>query len=118
MEISKKTRGLRRACDAAAMLDLTPAFQTRWPTAPKALARGDVALLPRHHAINHSLFKSLSGLCMSAAAASPVYNFSAGPACLPAPVLLQVQAELLDFQNTGARALQPAVFAFLATQLH
>jgi hypothetical protein len=66
MEISKKTRGLRRACDAAAMLDLTPAVQTAgWPTAPKALARrgraglGDVASAASCHQ-PFSLFKSLS----------------------------------------------------------
>ncbi|OCG08034.1 phosphoserine transaminase [Gilliamella sp. wkB178] len=34
------------------------------------------------------------------------YNFSAGPAKLPADVLKQVQAELLDWQNTGASVME------------
>jgi phosphoserine aminotransferase len=35
-----------------------------------------------------------------------VYNFNAGPAVLPLPVLQQVQAELLDFQGTGMSILE------------
>ncbi|OCG02873.1 3-phosphoserine/phosphohydroxythreonine transaminase [Gilliamella sp. wkB112] len=34
------------------------------------------------------------------------YNFSAGPAKLPADVLKQVQTELLDWQNTGASVME------------
>jgi phosphoserine aminotransferase len=34
------------------------------------------------------------------------YNFSAGPAKLPADVLKQVQAELLNWQNTGASVME------------
>jgi len=34
------------------------------------------------------------------------YNFSAGPAKLPADVLKQAQAELLDWQNTGASVME------------
>lgn len=34
------------------------------------------------------------------------YNFSAGPAMLPAEVLKQVQTELLDWQNTGASVME------------
>lgn len=30
-----------------------------------------------------------------------IYNFSAGPAVLPEPVLKQMQAEMLDYNNTG-----------------
>lgn len=35
-----------------------------------------------------------------------VYNFSAGPATLPLPVLEQVQSELLDWQGTGASVME------------
>lgn len=31
-----------------------------------------------------------------------VFNFSAGPACLPAVVLEQAQADLLNWQGSGA----------------
>ena len=34
------------------------------------------------------------------------YNFSAGPAKLPADVLKQVQAELLNWHNTGASVME------------
>ncbi len=35
-----------------------------------------------------------------------VYNFSAGPATLPEPVLLQAQAELLDWKGLGASIVE------------
>ncbi|MER2033652.1 aminotransferase class V-fold PLP-dependent enzyme, partial [Exiguobacterium indicum] len=35
-----------------------------------------------------------------------VYNFSAGPAVLPAPVLLKAQSELLDYENSGQSVLE------------
>ena len=35
-----------------------------------------------------------------------VYNFNAGPAALPLPVLQQVQADLLDFGGTGMSILE------------
>lgn len=35
-----------------------------------------------------------------------VYNFSAGPAMLPAPVLKKVQAELLDWQGLGVSVME------------
>ena len=35
-----------------------------------------------------------------------IYNFNAGPAMLPLEVLQEVQAELLDFQNTGMSILE------------
>jgi phosphoserine aminotransferase len=35
-----------------------------------------------------------------------VYNFSAGPATLPEPVLLQAQAELLDWKGLGASIME------------
>ena len=35
-----------------------------------------------------------------------IYNFSAGPAVLPKPVLLQAQSELLDYQSTGMSVLE------------
>ncbi|MBI0060316.1 3-phosphoserine/phosphohydroxythreonine transaminase [Gilliamella sp. M0320] len=37
---------------------------------------------------------------------SKSYNFSAGPAKLPSDVLKQVQAELLNWQNTGASVME------------
>jgi phosphoserine aminotransferase len=37
---------------------------------------------------------------------SPVYNFSAGPAAIPRPVLERAQAELLDFQGTGTSVME------------
>lgn len=37
---------------------------------------------------------------------SRVYNFSAGPAAIPEPVLLQAQAELLDFRGTGMSVME------------
>ena len=37
---------------------------------------------------------------------SKSYNFSAGPAKLPADVLKQVQVELLNWQNTGASVME------------
>ena len=33
-----------------------------------------------------------------------VYNFNAGPAMLPPPVLEQVQAELRDYQGAACRS--------------
>ncbi|TDR32568.1 3-phosphoserine/phosphohydroxythreonine transaminase [Hydromonas duriensis] len=35
-----------------------------------------------------------------------VYNFSAGPAALPLPVLQKMQAELLDFKGTGMSVME------------
>ena len=35
-----------------------------------------------------------------------VYNFSAGPAILPVPVMEQAQAELRDYQGTGVSILE------------
>jgi len=35
-----------------------------------------------------------------------VYNFSAGPAMLPIPVLLQAQAEMLDWQGRGVSVME------------
>ncbi|MBL8524704.1 MAG: 3-phosphoserine/phosphohydroxythreonine transaminase [Betaproteobacteria bacterium] len=37
---------------------------------------------------------------------SRVYNFSAGPAAIPEPVLQQAQAELLDFHGTGMSVME------------
>ena len=37
---------------------------------------------------------------------SKSYNFSAGPAKIPADVLQQAQAELLNWQNTGASVME------------
>src|SRR5918998_2174605 len=37
---------------------------------------------------------------------SPVLNFNAGPAILPAPVLEQAQQELLDYQGRGMSILE------------
>jgi phosphoserine aminotransferase len=36
----------------------------------------------------------------------PVYNFSAGPAMLPVPVMQQIQREFLDFQGMGASLIE------------
>ena len=36
----------------------------------------------------------------------PVYNFAAGPAMLPIPVMQQVQAELLDFKGMGVSVIE------------
>ena len=33
-----------------------------------------------------------------------VFNFSAGPAVLPVPVLLKAQSELLNYQGSGQSA--------------
>ena len=35
-----------------------------------------------------------------------VYNFSAGPAVLPEPVLEQAAAEMLDYQGTGMSVME------------
>ena len=35
-----------------------------------------------------------------------VFNFSAGPAMLPEEVLLQAQAEMLDWQGTGSSIME------------
>ena len=35
-----------------------------------------------------------------------VYNFGAGPACLPDDVLLQAQKELLNYQNSGRSVME------------
>jgi phosphoserine aminotransferase len=36
----------------------------------------------------------------------PVYNFGAGPAMLPVPVMQQIQREFLDFQGMGASLIE------------
>jgi phosphoserine aminotransferase len=36
---------------------------------------------------------------------SRVYNFSAGPACLPEEVLKEASAEMLDYRGTGMSVL-------------
>lgn len=38
--------------------------------------------------------------------AKQIFNFSAGPALLPAPVLRQAQVELLDYQGTGMSIME------------
>lgn len=49
------------------------------------------------------------------------YNFSAGPAALPEPVLLRMQDELLDWQGTGASVMEvshrSALFVDMAAQM-
>ena len=35
-----------------------------------------------------------------------VYNFSAGPCCLPKAVLQQAQADLLDYKGTGMSVME------------
>ncbi|MEW6856755.1 aminotransferase class V-fold PLP-dependent enzyme [Streptococcus iniae] len=35
-----------------------------------------------------------------------IYNFSAGPAVLPKPVLEKAQAEMLDYQSSGMSVLE------------
>lgn len=42
---------------------------------------------------------------------SRIFNFNAGPAALPLEVLEEVQAELLDFNNTGMSILKSAIAA-------
>lgn len=37
---------------------------------------------------------------------APTYNFSAGPACLPEPVMRQAQAQFRDFAGTGLSILE------------
>jgi len=37
---------------------------------------------------------------------APVYNFSAGPACLPEAVMEQARDEFLDFEGTGLSILE------------
>jgi len=37
---------------------------------------------------------------------SPVYNFAAGPAMLPPPVMQQIQNDLLDFQGMGVSVIE------------
>jgi phosphoserine aminotransferase len=36
----------------------------------------------------------------------PVYNFSAGPAVLPRPVLERARAELVDYRGTGMSVME------------
>ena len=36
----------------------------------------------------------------------PVYNFGAGPAMLPVPVMQQIQAEFLNYNNMGASIIE------------
>ena len=35
-----------------------------------------------------------------------VYNFSAGPCCLPKPVLAQAEADLIDYKGTGMSVME------------
>ena len=35
-----------------------------------------------------------------------VYNFSAGPCCLPKPVLQQAAADLVDYKGTGMSVME------------
>ena len=35
-----------------------------------------------------------------------IYNFSAGPALLPPPVMQQAQAEFLDYKGTGMSLME------------
>ena len=37
---------------------------------------------------------------------SRVYNFSAGPAVLPEPVLKEVAAEMMDYQGSGMSVME------------
>ena len=37
---------------------------------------------------------------------SRVYNFSAGPSCLPEEVLRECAAEMLDYQNSGQSVME------------
>ncbi|MBS5645612.1 MAG: aminotransferase class V-fold PLP-dependent enzyme, partial [Clostridiales bacterium] len=37
---------------------------------------------------------------------SRVYNFSAGPACLPVEVLQKAQEQMLDYQGTGMSVME------------
>ena len=37
---------------------------------------------------------------------SRVYNFSAGPSCLPEEVLKECAAEMLDYQGTGQSVME------------
>ena len=39
----------------------------------------------------------------------PVYNFGAGPAMLPAPVMQRIQRELLDFRGMGVSVIEISV---------
>jgi phosphoserine aminotransferase len=39
-------------------------------------------------------------------APNPVYNFSAGPCCLPKPVLAQAAAEMMDYNGTGMSVME------------
>lgn len=48
----------------------------------------------------------------------PTYNFAAGPAVLPAPVLQQVQAELLDYQGSHMSILEISHRSSLFTELY
>jgi len=41
-----------------------------------------------------------------AEASKTVYNFSAGPCCLPKAVLLQAQQELMDYKGTGVSVME------------
>ena len=43
-----------------------------------------------------------------------VFNFNAGPAALPLPVLEEIQAEFLDYKGTGMSIVgnQPSLQAF------
>lgn len=48
----------------------------------------------------------------------PIYNFAAGPAVLPAPILQQVQAELLDYQGSHMSILEISHRSSLFTELY
>ena len=47
-----------------------------------------------------------SGPAMKPAPHGRVYNFSAGPAVLPVPVLEQAQADLLNWQGSGLSVME------------
>ena len=40
-----------------------------------------------------------------------VYNFSAGPSCLPEEVLKECAAEMLDYQGSGQSVMDTAEFS-------
>ena len=47
-----------------------------------------------------------------------VHNFSAGPAILPLEVLQQAQADLVDYQGTGASIMEKSHRGADYTQVH
>jgi phosphoserine aminotransferase len=55
---------------------------------------------------------------MTQTATHRVYNFSAGPCTLPLEVLEQVQAELVDYQNTGMSIIEMSHRSRTVTAVH